>query len=122
MFVETAEWFVKWAGAFGGLSVYIFGYIQLHLARKKRTDDLFVTRYNFYKRIRSYWESTTYLVRADEHILNEFAEEAYFLFHEDIYDHIRSLKGKCFVQDKRFPNNSFTGPFISYLKIIQKEH
>lgn len=101
--------------AIGGLVIAVLNYRHAH---RKRKDDLFDRRYEFYRRLRDWWLRTAEpdqpLVDAEDVI--PIAEEARLLFGEDIAQHILSLAGKAHSGSPFFPNDDFTRPFDKYLR------
>jgi hypothetical protein len=94
----------------------LFTVLQFRLAGKKRNDDLFNLRYEFYKSVSRMWVSTSSLENPplDVTDLILVAERADFLFGKDISDHIFSLENKRASQDL-FPDDDFSKPFYKYL-------
>jgi hypothetical protein len=88
------------------------------LARRKRKDDLFDRRYEFYKRVRDWWLSTAAPEAPVVDVEDVFplTEEAGFLFGKDIAQHILSLEGKRHPGSPFFPDDEFTKPFLKYLR------
>lgn len=98
----------------------IIAIIQCRLAFKKRKDDLFDRRYAFYKQIERYWLETSDIATGREPELEGLvsaAQEAEFLFGNDVRDHILSLEGKRHDGSPYFPNEDFVKPFRKYLEL-----
>jgi hypothetical protein len=102
-----------------GLAV---GILNHRLAKKRRDDDLFDRRYEFYKKIRGVWLSTGSGAppgsdpTIDTLDLIPLAEEADFLFGDDIPQHIMDLDRKGHHGHPDFPNEEFIKPFRIYLR------
>lgn len=101
----------------GVLGVF-FTWIQIHLAKLKRKDDLFNLRYEFYKNVSEIWTSTCNSETTPLDIVDliPIAEKARFLFGEDISQHIISLERKT-ATNPFFPDEDFSKPFYKYLKL-----
>lgn len=103
-----------------GMGIGILSYL---LARRKRMDDLFNRRYEFYKRVRDWWLSTGTGAPSDRNPdidledLIPIAEEAGFLFGDDIAQHILSLDKAGHSGSPFFPNEDFSKPFGRYLRL-----
>lgn len=106
--------------AIAGIVIGALNYVH---ARRKRKDDLFDRRYEFYKRVRDWWlkTGTGAPPGSDPTVALEdvvpIAEEARLLFGEEIARHILSLEGKGHSGSPFFPNHDFTGPFEKYLRL-----
>jgi len=93
------------------------------LAARRRQDELFDRRYEFYQRVRSMWLATgngaPEGVRPwlDTTELIPIAEEAGFLFGRDVSKHITSLADKQHSGCPTFPNDDFVAPFEKYLSL-----
>lgn len=100
------------------IATFVVAFSQFVIARKKRRDDLFILRYNFYKRICKYWVSTNDRERdsAKYDELMYFSEEASFLFGDDVKKHINDQENKR-NSNPEFVDECFTKPFIKYLKL-----
>ncbi|HET9065497.1 MAG TPA: hypothetical protein VFN22_06745 [Gemmatimonadales bacterium] len=92
-------------------------------AKRLRKDALFDRRYAFYVRLRNIWLATgtgappnedPYLSIED---LAPLADEAAWLFGEDIAKHILDLDRKGHTGSPFFPNEDFTAPFNRYLQL-----
>jgi len=97
----------------------LFAWLQWRTNEKKRQNELFNLRYDFYQRVRK-----AYLSQHDETnppILAEdwipLAEEARFLFGKDIEKHISSFADKEVSGHPDFPDDWFVKPFEKYLKL-----
>ena len=92
--------------------------LQFRLARKKRKDDLFKLRYEFYKKISRGWLETSNKDNPPWDVIDLIpaSQEAYFLFGEDIRKHILSLDNERASHDQ-FPEDDFNAPFDKYLKL-----
>lgn len=91
---------------------------SIHLSKKKRKDDLYDKRYNFYKRICKYYISTYYTNEPPaqfEDLIN-FSEEASFLYGKDIKKHIMACKNKR-NSNPEYVDEDFAKPFTKYLKL-----
>jgi hypothetical protein len=96
----------------------IFTVLQFILARKKRKDDLFNLRYDFYRQVSKIWLDT-YDGRnppLDTVDLIPISEKAEFLFGREITNHILSLVDKN-ASNEFFPDDDFSNPFRKYLKL-----
>lgn len=89
---------------------------QMYYTAKKRKDDLFDKRFDFYKRIERYWISTGSNGPPDIINLLTIASEARFLFGKDIEKHILSLEGKAST-NPLFADDYFSKPFHKYLTL-----
>jgi hypothetical protein len=100
-----------------GISCFSLFISVVHFKRKRR-DDLFKLRFEFYKKISNAWISTfhTDIPEFDIVDLIPIAEEAEFLFGKDIQKHILSLENKRAKHDL-FPDDNFSEPFRKYLKL-----
>src|SRR5690606_14607796 len=87
-------------------------YFQFMLNIQKRKDDLFIIRYNFYKRVEDLWLKTSNnnFKNYDLEVLIPLAAEADLLFGNDISNHILSLANKTHYGSPQFPNEDFTKP------------
>lgn len=96
----------------------LFTVLQFKLAQKKRKDDLFSLRYDFYKKVSNLWLATNNLQNPPLDItdLIPISEKAEFLFGKEISRHILSLANKRATNDL-FPDNDFSKPFYKYLKL-----
>jgi hypothetical protein len=94
-------------------------YLAFNLAKKRREDDLFDRRYEFYKSVRDAWLSTADPETGPRFIEDwiPIAEEASFLFGSDIEDHLVSLDGRRHNGSPSFPNEDFVEPFRKYLTL-----
>ena len=92
--------------------------LQVYLTYKKRKDDLFNLRYEFYKNASNIWTSTCNPETPPLDIIDliPLAEKASFLFGEDIFKHIISLENKT-ATNPFFPEEDFSKPFVKYLKL-----
>jgi len=101
----------------------VLAYLNYLHAKRKRKDDLFDRRYAFYMRVRDIWLSSGIGAGPDEdpdldiEDLIPIAEEAGFLFGDDIAQHIISLDRQGHSGSPFFPNSDFTQPFEKYLKL-----
>ena len=106
--------------AIAGAAVAI-SYTNYMLARRKRADDLFDRRYAFYKRLEKYWLNTGRCAppdvdpEPDVEFLIAFADEASFLFDDDICQHIINLPTAGHTGSPFFPDDDFVKPFREYL-------
>lgn len=89
---------------------------QFVLAMRKRKDDLFIMRYNFYQKLSKKWLETYDASDLEQTDLIPYVEESYFLFGKDISKHIMSLEHKnaC---NPFFVESEFSKPFDKYLKL-----
>lgn len=101
-----------------GILGVFFTWIQIHLAKLKRKDDLFNLRYEFYESTSQMWISTCNLEIPELDIVDliPIAEKASFLFGKDISKHILSLENKR-AGNPFFPDEDFSKPFFKYLKL-----
>ena len=106
------------------LAAFGLGLFNYLLAKRRRKDELFDRRYEFYKEIESWWRSTgdgaeegvTNWLDWDE--LEPWAQEAEILFGKDVAAHIRSYAGKgAFEGIPWVPDYKFSKPFLDYLKL-----
>lgn len=96
----------------------LFTILQFNLAKKKRKDDLFNLRYEFYNNVSKIWIATSNqsnppLNNTD---LISITQKAHFLFGEDIAKHLLSLENKRATHDL-FPDDDFNAPFSKYLTL-----
>ena len=93
-------------------------FISIVHFKKKRKDDLFKLRFDFYKRVSSAWTSTFDRNNPEFDIVDliPISEEAEFLFGKDIRKHILSLENKRAKHDL-FPDENFSAPFHKYLRL-----
>lgn len=92
------------------------------LSLRKRKDELFDRRYKFLKDFERLWKTS-----GPEHLgaklpylewddIEPFAQEAYFLFGNDIAEHLRSYAGKSLDQKLPWvPDSELAKPFARYL-------
>ena len=108
------------------VAALILGILQYRLAKQRRNDDLFDRRYAFYDRLRTIWLSTGtgapdgHDPSVDVLDLVPLAEEASFLFGQDIVDHVLSLEGPGHSGHPDFPNDDFIAPFRKYLSFDER--
>jgi hypothetical protein len=97
----------------------VLGILNHRLARKRRKDELFDRRYEFYRRARDFWLSTANPASPPPDIQDwiSVAGEASFLFGRDIAEHLVSLDGKRHDGSPFFPNDDFVRPFRRYLTL-----
>lgn len=123
----SAPTWIQWLAAFLTPAIAIAGIVigtlnYLH-TRRKRQDDLFDRRYEFYKRVRDWWLTTgTGAAPGSDPIVGvedvvPIAEEARLLFGKDVAQHILSLEGKGHSGSPFFPDQDFTKPFERYLRL-----
>lgn len=99
------------------ISGVIFTGLQVYIAHKKRKDDLFNLRYEYYKKVSKIWIDSYIENQPLEFMdLLQIAEKADFLFGKDIRKHILSLADKKASHDS-FPDDDFSKPFHKYLKL-----
>ena len=101
--------------AVAGIGIAFF---QCRLAVKKRKDDLFDKRYEFYKKAENGWIATYRedVMEPEVTDLIPLAEEATFLFGKKIGEHILSFAGKK-NSNPEFSDEEFVKPFREYLEI-----
>jgi hypothetical protein len=92
------------------------------LAKRKRKDELFDRRYKFLKDFEKLWKTTGLESNGATRMMLEWddiepwAQEAYFLFGQDISDHLKSYTGKSFdSQITWVPDLELSKPFNKYL-------
>jgi hypothetical protein len=101
----------------------IYAYANLRLATRRRQDELFDRRYQFYQRLRSIWLSTGSGAPNDDdpsvyiEDLIPIAEEAGFIFDRTIVDHVLSLEGDGHTGHPDFPDEAFVAPFRPFLSL-----
>jgi hypothetical protein len=97
----------------------IFTGLQCRLAFKKRKDELFDRRYAFYLKIRAAWLYTQDESQPEPDVIDwiPFAEEASFLFGDDVAKHIASLADQRHTGAPFFPDADFIKPFEKYLRL-----
>jgi hypothetical protein len=100
-----------------------FAHGNIRLARRRRDDELFDRRYEFYQRLRSMWLQTGNGAPHDSdpsvdiEDLIPIAEEAGFLFDDAIAQHVLSLAGDGHSGHPDFPDEWFVTPFRPYLSL-----
>jgi hypothetical protein len=105
--------------AVAGITIGVLNYLH---ARRKRKDDLFDRRYEFYKRVRDWWlkTGTGAAPGQDPSVHPEdvipIADEARLLFGKEVAQHLMSLVGRGHSGSPFFPNGDFTMPFDKYLR------
>ena len=113
---ESIELLSAWLVPIIGIVTIITAFLQIYYTAKKRKDDLFDKRFDFYKRLERYWLSTNSNGPPDITDLFPIASEARFLFGKDIERHILSLAGKG-SSNSMFAEDDFTKPFHKYLTL-----
>lgn len=100
----------------------VLSFFNYWLDVRRRRDELFDRRYEFYQRLRSMWlrtgalpEQLPELDTFDIPDLAPIAEEAEFLFGKDIVKHVFSLAGRSHSGDPSFPEDTYVAPFRKYL-------
>jgi len=100
----------------------IIGVKNYKLALRKRKDDLFDRRYKFLKEFEKFWKTTgsesdgATRPFLEWHEIEPWAQEAYFLFGNDIAKHLRSYEGKSFDGILNWvPDSELAKPFNKYL-------
>ncbi|WP_264529314.1 hypothetical protein [Flavobacterium sp. N502540] len=116
--MEIQEIYLTIVTTFVAIFGLLFTWLQFILAKKKRKDDLFNLRYEFYKDISNIWTSTCNpeMPPLDIVDLIPLAEKGNFLFGKDISSYIISLENKT-ANRPFFPDEDFTKPFVKYLKL-----
>jgi hypothetical protein len=107
--------------AFAGVLVAVSGHL---LARKQRSDQLFDKRYDFYRSLIAAIEAPQTIrpgsviapMDGTSPTLDRFAEEAEFLFDDDVARHIRNFRPKSWTIGSTVPPE-FVLPFKSYLRV-----
>ncbi|MDX6769897.1 MAG: hypothetical protein SF051_10215 [Elusimicrobiota bacterium] len=97
----------------------IFTVLQWRTSEKSRLNALFDRRYACYMRIREVYLSQHDQTKAqlDTEDWIPFAEEAGFIFGDDIRAHVVGLADKQISSSPFFPDASFVKPFEKYLKL-----
>mgnify|MGYP005830311103 CR=1 FL=1 len=92
--------------------------LQFVHSLKKRKDDLFRLRYQFFERLSKVWLETHHLENntLDKVDLIPIVTEANFLFGNDITKHIYTLENKR-ASNGLFLEDDFCKPFKKYLKL-----
>ncbi|AZA91775.1 Uncharacterised protein [Chryseobacterium nakagawai] len=92
------------------------------LAKRKRRDELFDRRYKFLLEFEKLWKTTGDPQKGATRMCLEwddiapFAQKAYYLFGEDIAEHLKSYEGKSFDQNFPWvPDQNLAKPFAKYL-------
>lgn len=104
------------------IAVAIFTAANYKLAKRRRKDELFDRRYKLYQEVRALWLATggdtpeEHQIDLDVDYIMPVAEEAGFLFGDDVVKHIYSLSGKRHKGGLGIPNDDFIEPFKKYLK------
>lgn len=94
-------------------------YLQYRTSDQQRKNELFDHRYDFYRKMENQWLSTT---RNDDPFVTDIitliplAQEARFIFDDDIADHILSLEEHQHIIDF-FPDSDFIKPFKKNLSL-----
>lgn len=116
--MEMEQTYLTIVTIFVGVLGLFFAGLQVIIAKKKRKDDLFNLRYEFYKNVSNIWITTSNLENPSLDItdLIPISQKASFLFGEDISKHILSLANKRAPHDL-FPEDDFNRPFVKYLKL-----
>lgn len=97
----------------------VFVIFQWRTNEKRRQNELFDRRYQFYTRLKESYLSQ----HASESPIGDFedwipyAEEASFLFGKDIESHILSFSDRGLTGSPSFPDEWFIKPFRKYLKL-----
>lgn len=130
------QWSMVGVSILSSAFIAIFAGVQARISRLKKKNDLFIQRYDFYKRLSTLWLSTcadteayhhgspeaqkyfreNYTPCLDYRNLIGFAKEAKFLFGKDIHDFILSLQEEEAKYEYE-PEEWFEAPFIKYLKL-----
>lgn len=103
-------------------SVALLTFANYKLAKRRRKDELFDRRYKLYQEVRALWLATggdtpeEHQIDLDVDCIMPVAEEAGFLFGDDVVKHIYSLSGKRHRGRLGFPEDDFIEPFKKYLK------
>ena len=100
----------------------VLAILSYKLARRKRKDELFDKRYEFYKKVENIWLSTG--VGAGENDcpyfdwedIEPWAHEAEFLFDQEVADYLRSLANKEHNGHPNLHDPDFSKHFYKYLK------
>lgn len=105
----------------------IFAGLQCWLAFKKRKDDLFNKRWDFYCKAKKQFISEFFdliggkeigtLEKSVKNWIDHYADEARFLFGPDIESHVRSLPDKIV---KKKEGNVFEDPVRTFRKPFEK--
>lgn len=96
--------------------------MNYRLAKKRRRDELFDRRYDFYKKLERVWRNTGNGAAPgaqpwlDWDDLEPWAQEAEFLFDSTVAEHIRSYADKEFKGLPWVPDSEFAEPFAKYLR------
>ena len=101
------------------IAAIVLGIFNHWLAVRRRRDELFDRRYEFYRRVRDFWLSTADPAVPPPDIQEwiSVADEASFLFGRDIVEHLVSLENKRHDGSPFFPNDDFVQPFRRYLTL-----
>jgi hypothetical protein len=100
----------------------VFTWLTYRLGARKRKDELFDRRYDFYKKVEQRWRSTGIGSEPNQYPkwewddIEPWAHEATFLFGSDIAKHLRSYADKGFEGVPWVPDDKFSKPFEKYLK------
>ncbi len=96
----------------------VFPVVQVFMYWRKRRDELFDKRFEFYQKLERYWVKTSHEDVSPCMIedLIPFATEASFLFGKKIMDHIFSLEDKK-ATNPFFADDDFAKPFKKYLSL-----
>lgn len=107
-----------WLAPILAIVVITTSIMQYILAAKKRKDDLFDKRYNFYKKAEKVWLSSFNEDNPPMDIIDllPLASEATFLFGKEVSKHIISFEGKKCTHPW-FADDDFAKPFYKYLKL-----
>lgn len=97
------------------IAVAIIAVMQWKTAEKQRAQDLFDKRYALYERIFSiFYQKQVQNKDVSEKDLLPYANEALFLFDEDVAKHILSIKD---FNSKKLDYDFINKPFLKYMKV-----
>jgi hypothetical protein len=100
------------------LVALVFTGLNYVLSRKRRSDDLFDRRYSYYERVKERWLATQSDGRTlDQEDCIEMAEEATFLFGNDVHRHVVGLADRRRTGSPFFADEDFVKPFRKYLNL-----
>lgn len=100
------------------LAVAAIAFFQWRTAERKRRQDLFDKRFEYFKRAQSWYKEVMLSDRSPgygSHEIRDFAIEAEFLFGLDIGAHMREVAKGAGSGTNQYSFDWFAGPFKKYL-------
>lgn len=116
-----AQWFAALTVPIVALVGLALGVLNYYLAQKRRHDDLWSRRFDFYIRLKAIYLDTFPGSEEDWdenfEIIANYADEARFLFGEDIRVHVLKLAATGNEKHPTIQDDDFEEPFRKYLVI-----